>query len=100
MYEWVPDGNWGVDAMGQGAGCGGWLLVGRGRSGWGFGVVVSILKPFYYDDADGFLLRKVSVYVYNANGEETRFVAQSGPCALVNVYGAVRSEAVQDPEVA
>ena len=52
------------------------------------------------ENADGFLLGEIPVYVDDADREETRFVAQGGPGALIDVDGSMRGEAVQDPEVA
>lgn len=88
MDERVADGDRGVDAMGRGA----------GRGGLGFWR--AFCEALDDDEADGFLLGEVAVYVDNTDGEEAGFVAERCPGAVVDVDGAMWSEAVEDPEVA
>ena len=57
-------------------------------------------EPFNDDDADGFLLGEVAVYVYDSHWQQTSFVAERGPGAVVNVYCSVWGEPMQNPEVA
>jgi hypothetical protein len=52
------------------------------------------------EDADGFLLGEVPVYVNYANWEKAGFIVECVPGALVDVNRSMGREAVQDPEVA
>lgn len=95
VRERVAEGDGRVNGVGGCAGSGGEMGLGSWTRFWGgFG------EPLYDDDADGFLLCEMAVYVDDAYGEEPGFVAERRPRAVVDVYCAMGREAVQDPEVA